>query len=510
MNHAILLSGDVRLLTLKIAAPSVAAMLSSSACQLLEALVLSQKDAALSAAVGASLALILLEQTIGFTLGMGAGSFVSRCIGQAGRPKPPSAPSASDRRQPPESAEQAAGAAFFAALLLSVLLLSGGFFLAGPLLRLLGASENAVAAGIPYARYVLASGPMLCGSLVLSSLLRAQGKTLPNMAAALAGSSLGTALLFVLCLRMNLGVHGAGLAMLAREAVILAVLTIYAARHAELIRPSLRRARFSLPVFAEIMRSGLPTLLRQGATSLSAAMLSRVSAGFGAPVLAGMGLCARAVMPFTSAVIGFGQGFQPVCGAAFGAKQKTRCQTAYRFCQRILLIFSLLLGAVFFFFAPMITARFAPDAQTADIASRAIRLQSLVFFAQSAVILMTMLTQAMGQTVCASLVATSRQFLFFLPLLMLLPRVFGLWGLLACQSVSDLTALGFSWLLTRKVFRYSASARFECSDVRTACRSHPHSSSWRAWKACTDWCRGCPPACSPHENQHPESSRPDS
>ena len=435
MAQTHLLSGDVRALTLKIAAPSVAAMLASSACQLFEALVLSGRDASLSAAVGASFALILLEQTVGFTLGMGAGSFISRCIGQGKR----------------EAAEQAAGAAFFAALGLSLLLLLAGFCFAAPLLRLLGAPESAVAAGVPYARSVLVSGPPLCCALVLSSLLRAQGKTWPNMAAALVGSSLGAALLFFLCVRLNLGAYGAGVAMLARETATLAVLLVYALRHAELIRPSLRRARFTLPVFAAIMRSGLPTLLRQGATSLSAALLSRVSARFGAPVLAGMGLCARAVMPFTSAVIGFGQGFQPVCGAAFGAGQISRCRRAYRFCQRVAAVFSLVVGLTVLFCAPALAARFAPDAPTAEVARRALRLQSAVFFAQSAVILMTMLTQAMGLTLRASLVATSRQALFFLPLLLILPRIFGLWGLLACQSVSDLVALGFSFLLTRKI-----------------------------------------------------------
>lgn len=108
-----LLTGDVRVLTLKIAAPSVAAMLAASVCPLLEALVLSARDASLSAAVGASLALILLEQTVGFTLGMGAGSFVSRCIGQGRR----------------EAARRAASTAFFAALGLSALLLAAGLFL---------------------------------------------------------------------------------------------------------------------------------------------------------------------------------------------------------------------------------------------------------------------------------------------------------------------------------------------------------------------------------------------
>ena len=125
-----LLTGDVRVLTLKIAAPSVAAMLAASVCPLLEALVLSARDASLSAAVGASLALILLEQTVGFTLGMGAGSFVSRCIGQGRR----------------EAARRAASTAFFAALGLSALLLAAGLLFAAPVLRLLGAPESAVAA----------------------------------------------------------------------------------------------------------------------------------------------------------------------------------------------------------------------------------------------------------------------------------------------------------------------------------------------------------------------------
>ena len=453
-----LLTGDVRALTLKIAAPSVAAMLAASVCPLLEALVLSARDASLSAAVGASLALILLEQTVGFTLGMGAGSFVSRCIGQGRR----------------EAARRAASTAFFAALGLSALLLAAGLLFAEPVLRLLGAPESAVAAGLPYARAVFVSGPSLCGGLVLSSLLRAQGKTLPNMAAALVGSALGAALL-LLCGRMGLGASGAGMAMLAREAATLAVLLAYTLRHGELIRPSLRRVRLTRAVFSQIMRSGLPTLLRQGATSVSAALLSRVSAGFGAPVLAGMGLCARAIMPFTSAVIGFGQGFQPVCGAAFGAKQTARCQEAYRFCQRVAIAFSLAAGLAFFIFAPALAARFAPDAQSAEAARRALRLQSVAFPAQSAVILMTMLTQAMGLTLRASLVATSRQALFFLPLLAVLPRLFGLWGLLACQSASDLAALGFSLALTRGL-RGSSSARCGCSDARTACRSHPRSS----------------------------------
>lgn len=438
MADTALLSGDARLLTLKIAAPGVAAMLASSACQLFEALVLAQNDTPLSAAVGACLALILLEQTVGFTLGMGAGSFVSRCIGQSSVRHT----SSSARQSHREAAGRAAGAAFFSALLLSGLLLIGGFFLAAPLLRLLGAPESAVSAGVPYARYVLASGPPLCGGLVLGSLLRAQGKTLPNMAAALVGSSLGAALLAALCLRLNLGVHGAGIAMLARETAVFVVLLGYALRHGELIRPSLRRARFTLPVFAEIMRYGLPTLLRQGATSLSAAMLSRVSAEFGAPVLAGMGLCARAVMPFTSAVIGFGQGFQPVCGFSYGAGKYKRVREAFWFCVKVVTVILVVLCVISLLFSGQIIAVFRrDDPQVIEIGTLALRFQLLTLPLWGYITMCNMFTQAIGYGVRSTIISTARQGIFLIPALLVFPNIWGLLGIQIAQPVADICTL---------------------------------------------------------------------
>ncbi len=430
------LAGDVRRLTLKIAAPSVAAMVASAFCSLLETLILGRSDAQLSAAIGACFALTALEQTVGFTLGMGAGSSVSRCLGcgSSGR------------------ALRSASVGFFSALAISCVFPVIGLFFAAPALSLLGASAGG-SSGTVYARYVCLCAPPLCGSLTLSSLLRAQGKTLPNMASYAVGSILGAALLYIFCVLLNFGVHGAGAAMLIREIAIFAILLFSLCRDASLIRPRLRCAKPTLPVLREIMRSGLPSLLRQGTTSLSAVLLSRICAGFGAHALAGMGLAVRVCTLYSSALIGFGQGFQPVCGVNLGAGKLNRCKTAYLFCQRAAFGVTLVLSAAVFLFAPALTDRFAPDAQTAAFASSALRAQSAVFFAQSAVVLMTMLTQAMGMTVRSSLVATSRQGLFFIPLLLILPRLFGERGLIFCQSISDLSALLFSFFLTRNIFR---------------------------------------------------------
>ena len=430
------LAGDVRRLTLKLAAPSVAAMVASSLCSLLEALILGRADARLSAAIGACFALTALEQTVGFTLGMGAGSSVSRSLGCGNS----------------DLALRSASVGFFAALAISCIFLVVGLFFAAPVLSLLSAASD-LARGAVYARYVCLCAPMLCGSLTLSSLLRAQGKTLCNMVAYLVGALLGAALLYVLCVLLNLGVHGAGAAMLIRESAIFALLLLALRRDASLIRPRLRQAKPTLSILREIMRSGLPSLLRQGTTSLSAVLLSRICAAFGAHALAGMGLAVRVCTLYSSALIGFGQGFQPVCGINFGAGKFERCKTAYLFCQKAAFGATLVLSAVTFLLAPALASRFAPDAETAAFASSALRAQSATFFAQSAVVLMTMLTQAMGMTLRSSLVATGRQGLFFIPLLLILPRLFGERGLIFCQSISDLTTLVFSFFLTRNIFR---------------------------------------------------------
>ena len=449
-----LLAGSVAPLILRIAMPSMTAMLASSMCTLADALLLSRGSTPLSAAVSVSFSLLTLIQTLGFTLGMGAGSFVSRSLGRGDKP----------------SAYAVASTAFFAALALSVLLCVPGALFAAPLVRLLGSPEDIVPSAAAYARYVLASGPLLCASLVLSSLLRAQGKTAPNMLAFVAGAAVGIPLEFLLVRVLNLGVHGGGVSMLARESVTLAILIAAALRDKHLVRPRLRGIALRLRVWRDIMRSGLPTLLRQGLMSVSSILLTRVSASFGASALAGMGLCVRAAALVASAVIGFGQGFQPVCGVAFGAGNMDRVRDAYRFCQRCVMFALLLVGAAVFLLARPMLALFGPEEDVLVFASAALRAQSVVFFAQGAVIMMNMLTQALGLTVRASLVAASRQGFVLIPLLLLLPRLLGQAGLILCQSVSDLLSLLLCFFITRGALTGFSCARGGCSDARTASR----------------------------------------
>lgn len=456
-NH--LLTAPIPSLILRVSLPGMAGMIASSLSTLIDALVLSRISTQLSAAVSLSFPLLTLLQAIGFTLGMGSGSFVSRSIGSQDKP----------------AAYHAASTAFFAALALSAVLCTLGFAFINPLVRLLGADQALIPSAAAYARYLLASGPMLCASLVLSSLLRGQGQTVSNMLAFSLGAIVSVALELLLVKKLSFGVTGAGVSMLAREAVTLLVLLCFMLRGKGLIRPTLRAFSLQPRVFRNIMQSGLPTLLRQGLMSLSSILFTRAGAALGEAVLAGTGLAIRMCALVSSAVIGFGQGFQPVCGAAFGAGNLPRVKEAYVFCRRCVMIACALAGMLVFLFARPLLSFFTPEPASAELAVFSLRAQSVTFFAMGAVIMMNMLTQSMGLTTPASVIAASRQGFVFIPLIEILPRLFGAAGLILCQSVSDLLSLILCCFITRSVLTGSSCAHGKYSDARTTFQSDRHS-----------------------------------
>lgn len=455
-----LLRGDVRTLTLRLAFPGLIAMTASGAAALLDALMLSRMGPAQTAAAAVGFPLLTLFQTVGFTLGMGAGCTVSQAIGRR------------DDRTPQRAALLALALALAVSLPLSAL----GLAFARPLVRLLGASPALEADAARYARALFACAAPLCASLVLASLLRAWGRLRETAVAYASGAALGAALELVLVLRLGQGIGAVGAAMLAREGLTL-LLLMHAMRGTLPVPPGQKEKapwqamlKNTLPLASELTRYGLPTLLRQGLCAVSAAMLSRASSSFGEAALGGMGLAVRALAMISSAIIGFGQGFQPVCGANAGAGQMHRVRESFFFCLRVLVPALLLAGGALFLFAgPLLTLLSAPQ-EAAAFGARVLRWQAPLLAAQGVIVLANMITQALGMTVRAALIATSRQGLFFIPLLLALPRLLGETGLVLCQSASDLLSLLLTLLLLRGALRGCACARCGCSGAPTACR----------------------------------------
>ena len=220
------------------------------------------------------------------------------------------------------------------------------------------------------------------------------------------------------------------------------------------IRIRFQNFRPSLHFYKEVIRGGIPSLCRQGLASIATICLNHAAGNYGDAAIAGMSIVTRVMMFANSALIGFGQGFQPVCGFNYGAKKYKRVLDAFWFCVRTAFIFLTVVAVVIFVFAPEIIALFRKgDADVITVGTAALRYSIVVFPLSAWIVMCNMMLQSIGKGLKASIVASARQGIFFLPLIAILPHLFGLTGVEICQTVSDVLALTVSIPLGVSVIR---------------------------------------------------------
>ena len=195
----------------------------------------------------------------------------------------------------------------------------------------------------------------------------------------------------------------------------------------------------------EIIRGGVPSLCRQGLASIATICLNHSAGFYGDAAIAGMSIVSRISMFANSALIGFGQGFQPVCGFNYGAGKYKRVLDAFWFCVKYAFLFLIFIGVAGFIFAPDLVSLFRKDdIEVIEIGTMALRYQVVVFPFGSWIVMCNMMLQSIGKGLKASIVASSRQGLCFLPLIYILPSFFGLQGIEMCQAIADVLTLAIS------------------------------------------------------------------
>ena len=182
--------------------------------------------------------------------------------------------------------------------------------------------------------------------------------------------------------------------------------------------------------------------------------LNTAARPYGDAAIAAMSIVTRVSQFAGSAMIGFGQGFQPVCGFNYGARKYERVTRGFRFCVKASSLILLTLAVLGFLFAPQIIAVFrGDDPEVVRIGALTLRLQCISFPITGFVVMSNMLLQNIAMTLRASIVAAARQGLFFVPFALILPHLFGLAGVQCCQAASDLCAFILALCVTLPVVR---------------------------------------------------------
>lgn len=444
----------VEKLIARLAVPTIISMLVTAFYNLADTFFVRQLESdSMVAAVGVVLPLMAVIQAVGFYHGQGSGNYISRAYG----------------RQDLEDAGRMAATGFYAALLCGLVITVLGLSFRVPLARLLGAkTEATLGYTVSYMGYILLATPFMIGAIVLNNQLRLQGNAFFSMIGLTSGAVLNLILDplliyeggvpigaagIILPAGAGMGVAGAALATGLSQAFSFTILAIGFSR-SDNVKIRLKNVRFQPYYFKGIFQGGLPSLARQGVSSVATATLNHaVGLYLVSPLMidaaqAAMTGVNRIMMFLMSALIGFGQGFQPVCGFNYGAGRYDRVLRAFRFCLRVAQIALLVLAVTGFVFAGPITGMLAGTSpEAAAIAAFTFRAQLVTLPLSAWVVLCNMLLQNIGATGKATLLALSRQGLTFIPAVLLLPlltrSLFGqpLLGLELSQCLADLLAL---------------------------------------------------------------------
>ena len=408
----------------KLAVPTIISMLITSIYNMADTYFVGNLGKSAQGAVGVVFSLMAIIQAIGFTFGNGAGNNVSRLLGQ--------------QRQ--EEAETMAATGFFMGVLSGVVLAVAGLLFLDPLVGVLGATETILPYAREYARYILIGAPWMVGALVLNNLLRFEGSSAQAMLGITTGGILNMVLDPVFIFVLDQGVAGAAQATIISQGVSFCILFYNSGRKGSL---PVRWSRFSLGEkrLGAIIRGGMPAFYRQGLASVASILLNWAAKPFGDAAIAAMTIVSKVNMFSGSALIGFGQGFQPVCGFNYGARLYDRVRRGFWFCVKIGTVVLAVIAAVMFLLAPQVVYLFQrADPEVVELGTTALRWQMISLPFTAYVILNNMMLQTVGENLRASILAMARQGLFFVPLILLLPRVLKFPGVMVAQPLSDFCA----------------------------------------------------------------------
>lgn len=414
-----------------LAIPTIISMLVTSFYNMVDTYFVGQINTEATAAVGVVFSLMAVIQAFGFLFGHGSGTYLSRKLGE----------------KKVDEAKEIANAGFAYAVIAGVSLMVLSLIFMDPLANILGATETNVTYVKDYMGIILIGAPFVMCSFVLNNQMRYQGNAMYSMYGIMLGAVLNIGLDPLFIFVFDMGIKGAALATIVGQ-IASFILLLVCTRFGGNLHITLRTNPFKWSVFKEIVAAGLPSLFRQGLASLSVMLLNvsvREIAGASADAaIAGMSIVSRVSMFANSALIGFGQGFQPVCSFNYGARLYDRVKESFYFCVKVAIGFLVVISVVGFVFAPQIVWFFRQDELVCEIGAFALRAQTLTFPLGSWIVMCNMMLQSCGKSFMASVVASCRQGACFLPLLLVLPIFFGLTGIQIAQPIADVLTLGIS------------------------------------------------------------------
>ena len=424
-------------LIISLGIPTTISMLITNIYNMADTYFVSQISLSASGATGIVFAVMSILQAFGFMCGHGSGSNISRSLG----------------RKDEENASRFASSGLFLSFCISLVLMIAGLVFLEPLMRLLGSTDTILVEAMNYGRFIFLAAPAMVMSCVCNNILRYEGRAVYAMVGLTFGGILNMMLDPILIFVFHLGISGAGIATMVAQYLSLFILLIPFFRNRTASRLRLSYISRNIDTFINIIVTGSPSLARQGLNSISTAMLNMMAKPLGDAAIAAMSVVGRVSNMLFSLSLGIAQGFQPVSSFNYGAGDYKRVKESTVFTIGFGTALIAVLCTLAFINAPLIISLFRSEELVIEIGSAALRLMCFGLLLLPTVSVTNMLFQGIGESKKALFVACLQSGAFFIPLVVILTRAFGVNGLICATPLSYLLAFSVALPMVVKFMR---------------------------------------------------------
>lgn len=359
---------------------------------------------------------------LGLMFGNGAASYLSRLLGSGDK----------------EIADKAASTALYSSLLIGAVMIALATIFLKPILIMLGATESILPYALAYARIYVISCIFNVFNVTMNNIVSSEGAAKTTMCALLLGAILNIGLDPLFIYTFHMGVAGAAIATAISQMISTLVYFIYVLRKRSAFSFHIKYAAPTRELLIEILKIGIPTFVFQLLTSLSIALINRAAYRYGDAVIAGMGAVTRITSMGTLVVFGFLKGFQPIAGFSYGAKNFERLRKSIKTAILWSTVFCVVVGSLMAVFSTQIISQFTDGSiEMLAVGKKSLIANGISFFLFGFYTVYSSLFLALGKGSAGFFLGACRQGVCFVPVILLLPAIWGINGILYAQPIAD-------------------------------------------------------------------------
>ncbi|MDC7124941.1 MAG: MATE family efflux transporter [Spirochaetales bacterium] len=416
----------VKLALLKLGLPTMIGMMVSALYSVIDAYFVGGLGTSQIGAIAIAFPIVQIIIGLAMTFGSGAASYIARLLGA----------------NKYERANQTASVALFSSLVVGGASIIIALCFLEPLLKLLGATESILPYARSYAVIYIAGAILNIFNVTMNNIITAEGAAKLTMISMITGGSLNVILDPIFIYPLGFGIQGAAIATVSAQAITSLIYVWYLTRKKGTLRFSPRNFIIDRKIYGEIFKVGIPIFAFQFLASLALGMTNTASAPFGDSALAAMGVVARIITLGTYVIFGFAKGYQPLAGYNYGAKQYDRLKEATKTALLLTTIFCAVVSILMICIPGHIVSLFSKnDSSLTDVGSRALRAYGIIFTFFGFELIVSSLFLAIGYGKEGGLLSISRQGLFFIPAMIIMPQIWKLNGVIWAQPVAEALAV---------------------------------------------------------------------